>query len=553
MARFMVLISVLGLANLSLTASLTSPRSLQPLVALDYAAYQGIAANNGITHFYGMRYAAAPVGQLRWRPPQDPPAIAGTQSAAEFKAVCVGVGQTTGTSPLGGVTLDEDCLYISVTTPSNATSTSKLPVLFYFSGGGFAQLNSINYNFDDFVVQSQQSVVVVQFNYRVGALGFLAGDEVKAGGSLNAGLLDQRKALRWVQKYISKFGGDPQHVVLFGGSAGAGSVGLHLSAYGGRDDGLFVGAIGDAYFYPTVNHATYQEIQFRNFSSTLGCDTSLDQLACLRNVDISKLQTANIPLTYPGEFLAAEYIWTPVVDGVFVQGNPLGLYQQSKFVKVPLISGDVTDEGTLFTPKTISSAAGVTSFVAANYPDLSSSDLAQVNTLYLPPSSSYYHAAAAAYGDATFTCPGNLIATYASQVAPVWRYQFNQSSAVTRAFDYGVPHNIDLGAIFGPNVGPYTGLFDLIDTVTNALSFGSFANENAAVSAIMMNYIISFTKTLDPNPLKASQAPTWTQFAAGGHFQQIVVQNQGSSVQAVTSTTSTRCSFWASVLAETRQ
>jgi acetylcholinesterase len=110
----------------------------------------------------------------------------------QFKDVCVGVNQTVGIGPIGGYTYGEDCLYISVSTPSGATNTSRLPVLFHIPGGGFAKLASGN------------NLIAVQINYRVGALGFLAGEEVRSGGALNGGLLDQRKALQWVQKYITQ-------------------------------------------------------------------------------------------------------------------------------------------------------------------------------------------------------------------------------------------------------------------------------------------------------------------------------------------------------------
>lgn len=124
-------------------------------------------------------------------------------------------------------------------------------------------------------------------------------------------------------------------------SAGAGSVGLQLTAYGGRDDRLFAAAIGDAMFFPNVNNETYQEIQFDQFSASLGCDNAPDQLDCLRALDINEIQKANIQMAYPGKKINANFIWTPVVDGSFIEDLPLRLYQDGKFVKVPLIVGDV--------------------------------------------------------------------------------------------------------------------------------------------------------------------------------------------------------------------
>lgn len=98
----------------------------------------------------------------------------------------------------------EDCLFVNVYTPSNATRKSNLKVWVYISGGGYAALSNANYNGTEVVVHSGYEVILVTFNYRVGAFGFLASEKVRQNGDLNAGLLDQRKLLQWVQKYISQ-------------------------------------------------------------------------------------------------------------------------------------------------------------------------------------------------------------------------------------------------------------------------------------------------------------------------------------------------------------
>jgi len=143
-----------------------------------------------------MRYAAAPLGDLRFRAPQEPKEEHGLQNATNFQPICVGTGEEASDS------LAEDCLFINVFAPANATATSKLPVWFYIQGGGYAVLSNADYNGTEVVTQSDKGLVLVNFNYRVGALGFLASEAVRDNGALNAGLLDQRKALEWVQKYI---------------------------------------------------------------------------------------------------------------------------------------------------------------------------------------------------------------------------------------------------------------------------------------------------------------------------------------------------------------
>ena len=106
--------------------------------------------------------------------------------------------------------MDEDCLFINVFTPSNANRNSRLPVWFYLQGGGYVSNSNANYNGTDVVVQSGMSVIFVNFNYRVGGFGFLASEEIRADGDLNVGLLDQRKALLWIQKHISRVSPHPR-------------------------------------------------------------------------------------------------------------------------------------------------------------------------------------------------------------------------------------------------------------------------------------------------------------------------------------------------------
>lgn len=110
----------------------------------------------------------------------------------------MGVGQKPSAS------LNEDCLLVNVFTPSNSTRDSNLPVWVYIPGGGYAQNSNNNYNGTNVVQQSQSNIVAVNFNYRVGALGFLASEKIRQHGDLNVGLLDQRKLLHWVQKHIKQ-------------------------------------------------------------------------------------------------------------------------------------------------------------------------------------------------------------------------------------------------------------------------------------------------------------------------------------------------------------
>ncbi|THZ02294.1 alpha/beta-hydrolase [Aureobasidium pullulans] len=524
------------------STSVSSVFALSSNISLDYATYQGTSGSDGMTRFLGMQYAAPPVGDLRWKAPQDPAQTAAFQSAAKFKDVCIGVKQTVGTGPVGGFNYGEDCLYISVITPSSATNTSHLPVLFHIPGGGFAQLADPNLDFTDFVKTSGNNIVAVQINYRVGALGFLAGEEVRSGGALNAGLLDQRKALQWVRKYISQFGGDPNRVTIFGGSAGAGSVGLQMTAYGGRDDGLFAGAYADAPAYSEVNSDSYSQFQFNNFATAAGCGSATDRLSCLRQADIAKIQKANVVGNYTD--IAAQFTFNPVIDGTFVQDIPLRLFQTGHFVNVPMI-------GTLFAANA-GSPEEVSEFIQANVPSLTEANLTTINQFYplmaaqQPFHKTYFPSAAAAFGEATFICPGLTISSAVGASNQVWNYRFDQSSLALRLAGYGVLHAFDTGAIFGPNAGPMAGLLGIVE---NGLVFSSFAGENANVVPIMTNHAISFVRTQDPNTYKNVLAPDWQTYNKDGGRQRIVVRNSGVTYEDVPVAQQTRCAFWTDIIA----
>ena len=196
----------------------SAPRDSQSdaIVDLGYSVYQGTVLDVGVTQYLGMRFAAPPIGNLRWRAPVDPNSTDSIQDAttvtflpnlipypniSQLGDICLGVNDQLGGSE------SEDCLFINVFTPTNATQQSKLPVWVFIQGGGYANNAQPNYNGTDVITASDSNIIFVNFNYRVGAFGFLASEKVRADGDLNVGLLDERKALEWVQKYIQVVSG----------------------------------------------------------------------------------------------------------------------------------------------------------------------------------------------------------------------------------------------------------------------------------------------------------------------------------------------------------
>ncbi|KAH9034581.1 carotenoid ester lipase precursor [Lactarius pseudohatsudake] len=227
------------------------------------------------------------------------------------------------------VTTDnEDCLTVNVFTPENATPTSKLPVLVWIFGGGFQIGGSANYNGGLVVARCVfigKPVIFVSTNYRLlctffVALGFLPGMEVKAAKIGNLGLQDQRLALKWVQRYITAFGGDPSKVTIWGESAGAISVALHMLVNNGDQAGLFRGAImqsGGPIPVGDIEHASGQDV-YDTFVKNAACDNSPNTLECLRSIPYPRFKYAmdlspNF-FAYQGLALA----WLPRVDGVFL-------------------------------------------------------------------------------------------------------------------------------------------------------------------------------------------------------------------------------------------
>lgn len=152
-----------NLRYLAASCLLTVAASVDPLVDLSYTSYQGVANPGGISQWLGIRYAAPPIGDLRFATPQDPPNNATVQSAQDHGPLCLAVG-----SSYNATSQSEDCLFLDVYAPCNATSDSKLPVFFFIQGGGYAANSNPNLNGSGLIEAADMNMVVVTFNYRVG-------------------------------------------------------------------------------------------------------------------------------------------------------------------------------------------------------------------------------------------------------------------------------------------------------------------------------------------------------------------------------------------------
>lgn len=318
---------------------------------------------------------------------------------------------------------------------------------------------------------------------------------------------------------------------------------LHLTAYDGEDEGLFVGAVPESTFWPTQRTVAEMEFQFDRFVNDTGCIDADDTLNCLRFTDLDTIQAADIALPFPGGSDSPEpkWYWLPVTTGpgTLVPDRLYNSFSSGKFIKVPLLVGDDTDEGTDFAVNA-STPGEVSQFLKNNYPGLSQTQLDQINQAYpltepFPQHAAYFPSAAAAYGDAAFTCPGNTMAESMASFYDshrVWNYRYNVLDATMLAEGVGVPHTFETAAIFGPG---YAGS-----------AADSYYTTNEAIVPVVMNYWISFVRALDPNTYKYGAAPEWETWGNGEHGtgNRLKFQTYDTVMEEVPQELADRCALW---------
>ncbi|KAF8987035.1 Alpha/Beta hydrolase protein [Cyathus striatus] len=334
-----------------------------PVVKLDYGTFQGVGDGN-LVKFLGMPFAAPPVGNLRFAAPQSPFKFSGVHQASSYGLACPQQApkpsvsalppplQTALLTSIGrNISASEDCLFINVIAPASIPHGKQLPVVFWIYGGGY-EFGDTSSNTGDPVVNRSialnQPVVYVSANYRMNAFGFLGGKEAQAAGSGNVGIKDQQFALQWVQKYIAKFGGDPKKVTIWGESAGAISVGVHLILNDGHTEGLYRAAVMESGSPAQMRSILNQQPVYDQLVSDTGCGGSNDTLTCLREVPYDTLLAAVNESPGLFSFQSLNLAYQPSIDGNFITRNPVSSVKKGLYARVPIISGDTDDEGTLF-------------------------------------------------------------------------------------------------------------------------------------------------------------------------------------------------------------
>jgi len=496
----------------------------QSMVTTERGPVRGIVTDT-LHMFLGIPYAAPPVGNLRWKPPKDHVRWFMPLDATRFGSHCPQVA-----SVFGIASVTEDCLFLNIFTPNDETSDGSsrgYPVMVWIHGGVFTVGES-----DDYIPLKlvQHGVIVVTINYRLGALGFLAHPALSAESpdhiSGNYGLMDQQFALKWVQRNIAAFGGNPHNVTIFGESAGGRSVFLQLASP--MATGLFRRGIvqSGAYFGLSVPALPDEESHGQAFAASVGCN---DQSAhCLRSKSVKKI------LENWGLFDSSAN-----VDGKVLPQSPDSAFGTGQFNHAPLIHGTNHDEWRFFValffdlsgspitadeyPAVVESMVGpdAAPLVLAEYPldNFDSPDLA----------------VGAIGTDSIFSCPARAVDQVLYAQVPMFTYEFNDINApevflppVT--FPYGATHASELRYLF-------------------KLSWGGQLDEvQKNLSNDMIRYWAQFARSGDPN---SQGVPSWPQDDASTDELQSMLPP--SPMPEFGFATDHKCDFWSSLFAANAQ
>ncbi|EJD02053.1 alpha/beta-hydrolase [Fomitiporia mediterranea MF3/22] len=519
-------------------SSVVFPRDSSHIVDTGYAKFRGNFTEPFSLAFLGVPYAEPPVGDLRFRAPvpldtEKLKGNGGVIDATSYPNFCV--QGSIGEGDAGGAG-SEDCLKINIYTPVNATSKSKLPVLFYIHGGGYVYGNPRNWPFEHWINQSP-NVVVVSVYYRLDSFGFLAHPDFSnpSIADLNAGMKDQLLALRWVHDNIEAFGGDPDQVTINGQSAGGGSVEIHMIANEGSEK-LFSGAIAQSVDREILPLPEQQEPLFDFYAEQAGCgglSSVSATVSCLRKASISALARAqDAGASFNGSLYNK---WRPVVDGSLIPDYPTKLLAEGRFLHVPLIAGATSNE-------TGGGTNNLTAVLHPAYPLLNAAELEKFNQVYNPAQfSSEEEWIRTATGEPGLRCGREMMGAAGVKNSKAWTYRYNQPNPTQN--EPGITeHAAENWMMFlGTNTGTngstvFTGL-DPVET---------------AFSEELIAYWLSFVRTKDPNTFKLERSPFWPDFSTNKRA--VLQQDQQNETRASSifveeeDAAKSRCAFVASVV-----
>ena len=481
-------------------------QSPPPIVKIDSGELEGVVAD-GVASFKGIPFAAPPVGELRWRPPQPVAQWAAVRQASEFGADCMQGRFGPPPAAVAGAPAprvpSEDCLYLNVWRPADA-AVRNLPVMVWIYGGGFTGGSSASPNTSG-VGFAKQGVVLVAMNYRVGRFGFFAfpalSTERPNESKGNYAYMDQIAALQWVKRHIGAFGGNPNNVTIFGFSAGGVSVHSMLASPMAR--GLFQKAIvesgGSRDSVLTArpmradgvdpNYPVSAETIGITFAKSMGIEAT-DPAALARLRALSADEVLRGAAAQPGTG-GPPIETTPILDGKLITETAETAYKARHQPRVPLMVGSNSADtaGNRVRARTkdeLFARYGQWSAEAkAAYDPDGTTDL---STLISRANDDFGQAEPARFAADAFAANGS----------PVYLYRFSYvQTSMREQLRAGAPHGGEIAYVFG--------------TLSGGRG-GAPTPEDLAVSRMAQGYWVNFAKNGDPN---GAGLPTWPRHAAG--------------------------------------
>jgi len=477
---------------------------------------------HGVDSFLGVPYAAPPVGDLRWRPPQPLIPWNGLRRATTYGNRCPQLESTNGP---GSDT--EDCLYLNVQRPRGAFR-SRLPVYVFFHGGGNENGSGDQHDGSKFVREGR--IIVVTVNYRLGVFGALAHPALSAeggGDSGNYSFLDQQASLRWVQSHIADFGGDPARVTIGGESSGAFMVCSHLSAPGSQ--GLFAAAVIESgsgcWFGQPLADA---ERAGTTIADAVGCPNDEHVLGCLRGLPPEALVDKTDGLSY-------------VVTGTpTVPTDPRANLFSGAFAHVPvLIGGNLDEARTFLADPPISTEADYRSSLQNSWGDSADTVFDHYPWSPQPGDNGYTgnYLLSATFTDAFFACATREVVVQLAARTPTFVYEFSHREGPGLGDKYpgyvwGAGHAAEL---------PY-----MWPSFDNGLPIASeFDSAEKRLAGVMVAYWSSFVVKGQP---AVHGLPRWPSFNHGSSLMSLDVGRDLGLINDASFTANHQCAFWAGLL-----
>lgn len=491
---------LIGTALLVFTSCMVSAQGTGPEVKVTGGIVRGVT-EAGVSSFKGIPYAAPPVGQFRWRPPQPVVKWDTVRDGSKYCAECPQAGRG-GYSP----NASEDCLFLNIWTPASATQKSKLPVMVWIHGGAFVFGSGAQGNYTG-APFTKQGIILVSINYRLGRLGFFAFPALNAEHPNepkgNYAYMDQIAALKWVKDNIKAFGGDPDNVTIFGESAGGVSVqslmtipaakGLFHRAIvesGGGRDGVLTGRPINKE-NADANYPVSAETIGLNFAKRYQIEGADAQaLAKLRSLTAAEIVDGGQESAGPG---GPPTYSGPILDGKLVVETAESAYKAGRFHRVPMIIGSNSAE----VPAGFVNAAnkeelwGKFAFVRSEMTSAYDPDgntefakiLTEVNT------------------DKVWAEPARFTARHLeSKKVPAYVYLFSYvPAALQQRLRFGAPHASEIAYVFNNLRVPQGASVDPKDK---------------EVADMMNTYWANFAKTGNPN---GQSLPGWPSYKASAN------------------------------------